>query len=289
MSEKTKRYIDPLTDFGFKHYFGTELNKKILLKFLNAVFDQKKEIEDLVFLPAEADKGSRYRGGAISDLICKEKNGKQFSVMLRRVERDIFRDSSREFMGRFFNEMEASITKYEVPVKEHYLVGLLDFSFGDEEDMYYREISFTRVDPKRNPAGKLGFKFLEIPEFHKSGKELETDMDKWFYLLKHLRRLNKVPVWFQDEHFKDLFLAAEVSSLTTDQQSSYTAELKKKKRSLKVYDPEQAANEAMQKELEDGNLDQESKDYFLEVFRMGYESGFEEGMLEMATEIGVEL
>jgi len=287
MSEKTKRYIDPLTDFGFKHYFGTELNKKILLKFLNAVFEEKKQIEDVSFIPAAKNREGNSAAGVYSDLLCKEKNGNQFSLLLRKVEREFFLKNSREFIERFFKELEASTSSDDQPDKEHYMLGLLDFSFGDCEETYYREISLTKVDLKRNPIGKLSLKFMEIPEFHKRGKDLATDMDKWFYLLKHLRRLNRVPAWLEDERFKDVFLAGEVSALTADQQELYADDLKnKKKKFFEIYNPDQAALEAMKKEMDNGRLDTESREYFLEVFRMGYETGFEEGMLEIANEIG---
>lgn len=286
MSEKTNRYIDPLTDFGFKHFFGSELNKEILLKFLNAVFEEKKEIVEVIFVPVEINRDKEQAKDVLSDLLCKEKNGKQFTVLIRRIEKESFRESSRKFMARFFKEAEAPDQKSPSAVKEHYLLGLIDFSFGDCEDMYYREISFAKTDLRRNPAGKLGFKFLEIPEFHKSAKALETDMDKWFYLLKHLRHLNQIPKKFQDESFRKIFEAAEVSALAAEQQAVYAADLKKRKHIFKVYDPDQAANEALQREMDEGNLDEESKAYFLEVFRMGYETGFEEGMLEIANEIG---
>ena len=40
------RYINPYTDFGFKKLFGTELNKDLLISFLNALFNNsEKEIE----------------------------------------------------------------------------------------------------------------------------------------------------------------------------------------------------------------------------------------------------
>ena len=31
-----ERYINPYTDFGFKKLFGTEMNKDLLISFLNA-------------------------------------------------------------------------------------------------------------------------------------------------------------------------------------------------------------------------------------------------------------
>ena len=48
--EIRERYIDPYTDFGFKKLFGTELNKDLLISFLNALFNdstmQIKDVED---------------------------------------------------------------------------------------------------------------------------------------------------------------------------------------------------------------------------------------------------
>ena len=40
-------YIDPRTDFGFKYLFGTELNKDLLIGFLNALFHGTRVITDV--------------------------------------------------------------------------------------------------------------------------------------------------------------------------------------------------------------------------------------------------
>ena len=43
-----EKYINPFTDFGFKKLFGTELNKDLLIDFLNEVIlPQQKRISDL--------------------------------------------------------------------------------------------------------------------------------------------------------------------------------------------------------------------------------------------------
>ena len=42
-----ERYVNPYTDFAFKLLFGTDLNKEILIGFLNALFDGKQAIEDV--------------------------------------------------------------------------------------------------------------------------------------------------------------------------------------------------------------------------------------------------
>ncbi|MBR2291049.1 MAG: PD-(D/E)XK nuclease family transposase, partial [Prevotella sp.] len=51
--EIKERYVNPYTDFGFKKLFGTELNKDLLISFLNALFKDKLVITDLTYLNTE--------------------------------------------------------------------------------------------------------------------------------------------------------------------------------------------------------------------------------------------
>lgn len=53
MDKQLNRYIDPLTDFGFKHLFGSEPDKEIMIEFLNALFEGEKHIVDLIYSPTE--------------------------------------------------------------------------------------------------------------------------------------------------------------------------------------------------------------------------------------------
>ncbi|HWK59384.1 MAG TPA: PD-(D/E)XK nuclease family transposase [Parapedobacter sp.] len=60
---------------------------------------------------------------------------------------------------------------------------------------------------------KLGFKFLELPNFAKKESDLLTDTDKWVYLLKYMSTLNKIPVYLRKPIFEKLFNIAEYSKL----------------------------------------------------------------------------
>jgi len=42
MIVKNSRYIDPLTDYGFKLLFGSEPDKDIMIDFLNASLRREK-------------------------------------------------------------------------------------------------------------------------------------------------------------------------------------------------------------------------------------------------------
>ena len=47
MIVKNSRFIDPLTDYGFKLLFGSEPDKDIMIEFLNALFEGEKIIADI--------------------------------------------------------------------------------------------------------------------------------------------------------------------------------------------------------------------------------------------------
>lgn len=61
------RYINPYTDFGFKKLFGTDMNKELLISFLNALLEGKEEIEEITYLNVE-QMGDRenWTGGRYS-------------------------------------------------------------------------------------------------------------------------------------------------------------------------------------------------------------------------------
>ena len=48
--EYTDRYVNPYTDFGFKKLFGTEMNKELLISFINSLLSGKEQIRDLTYL-----------------------------------------------------------------------------------------------------------------------------------------------------------------------------------------------------------------------------------------------
>ena len=47
--DRKEKYINPYTDFGFKKLFGTEMNKDLLISFLNALFHDEQVIKDVKY------------------------------------------------------------------------------------------------------------------------------------------------------------------------------------------------------------------------------------------------
>ena len=50
------KFLNPFTDVGFKKLFGQEVNKELLIEFLNDLFYLLKHMETLERMPFEARK-----------------------------------------------------------------------------------------------------------------------------------------------------------------------------------------------------------------------------------------
>lgn len=53
MKQVEERYINLLTDFGFKRIFGTAMNKDLLICFLNSLFNGRQVVKDVSYLNPE--------------------------------------------------------------------------------------------------------------------------------------------------------------------------------------------------------------------------------------------
>ena len=54
MKQSEERYISLLTDFGFKRIFGTDLNKDLLINFLNSLFNGEAGQTHQIELPVNS-------------------------------------------------------------------------------------------------------------------------------------------------------------------------------------------------------------------------------------------
>ena len=91
--EIRERYINPYTDFGFKKLFGTEMNKDLLISFLNALFMGHQNIKDISYLPMER-LGLYGNRRAIFDVYCEDENGSEFIVEMQNVSQQYYKDRS---------------------------------------------------------------------------------------------------------------------------------------------------------------------------------------------------
>ena len=81
-------------------------------------------------------------------------------------------------------------------------------------------------DDNRVFYDKLTFIYVELPKFTKKLDELETDFERWLYLLRHLAELDAPPPGFESEPLRHLFEAAELAKMNRRERMGYESHLK---------------------------------------------------------------
>lgn len=228
LDDLKERYIDPKTDFGFKYLFGTELNKDLLIGFLNALFHGEHVVKNVTYLNNEQlgiDIGARK---AIFDVYCEGENGEKFIVEMQNAYEKFFKDRS-VYYATFPIRDQAKAGTWNFQLTSVYTVGILNFVFDEDRDnkeYYHHEVKLMDVERKTVFYDKLTFIYLELPKFSKTEAELETAFDKWMYVLRNLSRLMNRPAALQERVFTRLFEAAEIARFTPEQRRSYEESVK---------------------------------------------------------------
>ena len=126
-----ERYINPYTDFGFKKLFGTEMNKDLLISFLNALFSGKREeITDVQYLNGEHLGDGYVDRRAVFDVYCQTASGGRFIVEMQKAEQRFFKDRSIYYATAPIRE-QAPRGKWDYHLQDVTTVGILDFEFPE--------------------------------------------------------------------------------------------------------------------------------------------------------------
>ena len=221
------KYIDLMVDWSFKKIFGTEVNKDILIEFLKVIFPQYA-ISDITYVPTEQLGIMEDDRKAIFDVLCRTEDGKTFLVEMQRgyqkhfFERALFYTSFPIMkQGKKALAEEAKGNKpWDFSLDGVFFLGILNFKYEDDEMTEHR-YRLMEATSKKLMTDKLEFVFVEVEKFDKGEDELETDLDKWLYLLKNMSNLLERPERLRDRIFTKLFDVAELAQLDDKDRTNY--------------------------------------------------------------------
>lgn len=220
------RYVNFYTDFAFKKLFGTEMNKDLLISFLNALLQGREVVLDVNYLNTEHLGTQEYDRRAVFDVYCKNDKGEVFLVEMQKGEQQFFKDRSI-YYSTFAIREQAPRGEWNYELKGVYTIGILNFCFDKErEGNYYHEVKLMDTATKEVFYDKLVFIYLEMPKFTKQENELESLFDKWLYVIRNLAALMERPRVLQEKVFAHLFEAAEIAKFSRVERYEYKESLK---------------------------------------------------------------
>lgn len=221
-----ERYVNFYTDFAFKKLFGTEMNKDLLISFLNALLQGREVVLDVNYLNTEHLGTQEYDRRAVFDVYCKNDKGEVFLVEMQKGEQQFFKDRSI-YYSTFAIREQAPRGEWNYELKGVYTIGILNFCFDKErEGNYYHEVKLMDTATKEVFYDKLVFIYLEMPKFTKQENELESLFDKWLYVIRNLAALMERPRVLQEKVFAHLFEAAEIAKFSKGERYEYEESLK---------------------------------------------------------------
>ena len=226
------RYINPYTDFGFKRLFGTEPNKGILIAFLNALFDQETD--------------AQFEKHVITDL--KYLPGEHLGVLETEMQnsyQQFYKDRVIYYASIPIHEQGLK-GAWNYALNAVYVVSIMNFSFAqdsfsqlesaEQADSVPKELDaaaryyHSRVmlmDTRRKTvfSDKLTLLFIETKKFKKTENELETELDKWIYLLKNVADLMEQPKSISEPIFIQFLEQAEIARFSPEERRRYDASI----------------------------------------------------------------
>ncbi len=228
----TGKYIDPLVDFAFKKIFGSEPNKDLLIAFLNEVFRGRKQIVDLSYNKNEHPGELREEGSAIFDLLCTGNDGERFIIEVQRGRQGYFKERALFYTSRLISDQapKGKRNEWAYNLTEVYLIALLeDFTLeASTTEEYLHDICLCNRDTGKIFYDKLGYTYIELRKFVKTGAQLATDLDRWLYVLKNMSQMDKIPVYLRKPIFEKLFDIAAYTNLSKEEKTMYDSSLKYK-------------------------------------------------------------
>jgi predicted transposase/invertase (TIGR01784 family) len=226
------KYMDLLLDFSFKKIFASEPNKDLLIALLNEVFCGRKHIADLVYNKNEHQGDIKTEGGAIFDLLCTGNDGERFIIEVQRAKQEYFKQRVLFYTSRLISGQapKGKRAQWKYNLSEVYLIALLEnFTLdGSPAGSYLHNVGLCNRDTGEIFYDSLGFIYIELINFVKTEEQLETDLDRWLYILKNMSKMDKIPVYLRKPIFEKLFNVAEYGNLTKEEKMMYDSSMKYK-------------------------------------------------------------
>jgi predicted transposase/invertase (TIGR01784 family) len=222
----TEKYIDPFTDFGFKHIFGSEENKNLLISFLNDLLDIDDPIVDITYRNLEKLGLNIIDRKAVFDVYCTDSKKNNFIVELQRSQQKYFKDRSL-YYTTFPIQEQAQRGDWDYSLKKVYFVGILEFVIDKTTDDYLTKVQLCNTNTKDIFYDKLAYYYIEMPKFKKTEYELKNHLEYWLYTLNNMNKLKSIPTTFKnDKYINQAFDVAEFLQLDKEKQFAYQHDLK---------------------------------------------------------------
>ena len=224
-----QRYVDILTEAGFKAVFGVEKNKDILIDLLNVLLPEHRRVHDLSYATTEIPGFTMANKSVRLDLRCIGEDGTRFIVEMQCYRQLNFFKRCVEYAAKLYDAGSEQGDGHEYDLAPVYFIGLLNTEIPKSDrsdgsiwsDRYVSEYTFREKVSQEVVDETIFLNFVELHRFRKELHECVSLVDKWCYSLKHVGSLDRLPEELRVRAFERLFEACEIAKFTPEEKLRY--------------------------------------------------------------------
>ena len=217
------KYVNLLDDLGFKHVFGRDENKEILIAFLNEIIPDK-QIIDLEHIRNEQVPFDPETKASVFDLYCETQDGSRIVVELQREEQFDYIDRAI-YYGAFPIQNQIAKGKKRYTFSAVYVINILNFNLVELRGDNNPVSTFRLKELKTNKilSHKYTLIFIELSKFAKRLEEISPDniLEGYLYFLRNMHNFKEQPKEFQQQIWDKLFNAARVAKMNRQERQAY--------------------------------------------------------------------
>ena len=221
--EQEIKFVNLLDDLGFKHVFGRDENKEILIAFLNEIIPDK-QIIDLEHIRNEQIPSDPATKASVFDLYCETQDGSRIVVELQREEQFDYVDRAI-YYGAFPIQNQIEKGKKRYTFSAVYVINILNFNLVElkEDSKPVSTFRLKELETNRILSHKYTLIFIELSKFAKRLEEISPDniLEGYLYFLKNMHNFKEQPAEFQQQIWDKLFNAARVAKMNQQDRQAY--------------------------------------------------------------------
>lgn len=222
--KKEEENINLMTDFGFKRFFGTELYKKNLIHFLNAVLPPYiGQVNDITYLPTEQLGLSDSSKRLVFDVLCANTKSDHIIVEMQKASQEFFKDRIIAYSSRHISEaLEIGDRRYNFPTV--FTIVLMDFEIPDlmESNKFMQHV-MLKDDENKIFSDKMSFLLIDLTKFADGKKfaQLTDETQKWCFVIKNMWRMKENEIPAEETMFRELYENCKISKLNAMEKQEY--------------------------------------------------------------------
>ena len=232
------KFINPFSDYGFKLIFGSEINKDLIISFLNGVLHDEV-IVNITFRNVEMLGMKQDQRRAVFDIFCENEKGEFFIVEIQKARQKFFSDRIL-YYASFAIQQQSTLAREKMvhlPVDERkkhwdyninkvYIVCILNYVMAPDYPEKYRW-DIVRMDRElKIPFSEtLNEVYLEMPKFVLPLSECKTIYLKWLYVLNNIDIMERLPEELNNQLFQKLKSIVEIERMSANERLEYELSL----------------------------------------------------------------